>query len=221
MSSLERVVRDPLFRYAFPFAVFMIITEGQRFASDTTVFWVYGVKTVATAAALWFCFRGRWRQEIRGCFDWRAVALGVGVLVAWIAASEVLAPTHEARFDPGVFSSPPAVLFAILIRAVGASLVVPVMEELAWRSCLMRYLIKKDFLSAPLGSYTHFSFWGTVAIFTLAHQAWEWPMAAAAGILYGAYLVKTRNLIGCMIAHATTNLGLAIYVVATQHWYFW
>jgi membrane protease YdiL (CAAX protease family) len=43
----------------------------------------------------------------------------------------------------------------------------------------------------------------------------------ATGILYGLYLVKTKNLIGCIIAHATTNLGLAIYVVYTQKWYFW
>jgi CAAX prenyl protease-like protein len=199
----------------------MIITEAQVFASDTMVFWVYGGKTLATAAALWFCFKGRWRQEILGRFDWRAVVLGLVVLVIWIAGSDIISHDHEVRFDPTVFSSLPATVFAILIRAVGASLVVPIKEELVWRSFLMRYIIKVDFMSEPLGTYTHYSFWGTIVAFTVVHQVWEWPVTIATGILYGLYLVKTKNLIGCIIAHATTNLGLAIYVVYTQKWYFW
>ena len=103
----------------------------------------------------------------------------------------------------------------------GAVLIVPIMEELIWRSFLMRYLVKANFLTIPLGHYSHLSFWGTVIAFTLVHRPWEWPVAAATGILYGAYIVKRKNLIGCMLAHATTNLGLAVYVLITGSWHYW
>jgi len=106
-------------------------------------------------------------------------------------------------------------------RVTGACLVVPVMEELLWRSFLMRWLINKDFLGVSLGTYTHISFWITVFCFVSVHRPWEWGVTLVAGILYGAYLVRTKNLVGCVIAHAVTNLGLAVYVVYSGSWFYW
>ena len=38
---------------------------------------------------------------------------------------------------------------------------------------------------------------------------------------YSLVLYRTRSLAQCILAHAVTNLALAIYVIASGKWYFW
>lgn len=219
---IKSLCDKPAFRYVAPFIVFMLLTELQRFAGPQTIFFVYALKTILTGAFIVLAFQGKYR-EIEGSFaDLRAAVLGVTVLVLWILPTLIFNDLpKEVSFDPRVFDNALAQCAAILIRTAGAVLVVPIMEELLWRSFLMRYLIQPDFLKIPFGTFRLFPFWITVAAFTIVHRPWEWPVAALTGILYGAYAVKTRNLKGCILAHAVTNLGLAIYTVITGQWFFW
>lgn len=200
----------------------MLLTELQRLAGPQEVFFVYAAKTFMTGALLFWLFRRR-AGEIPGTLrDGRAVLLGAAVLGLWLIPAWVWPSAgRPVTFNPEVFTDPAARAAAILIRTAGAALVVPVMEELLWRSFLMRYLIQQDFLKIPVGTYRAFSFAVTAAAFTLVHKDWEWPAAAVTGLFYGAYLVKTKNLRGCILAHGVTNLGLAVYVVLTRQWYFW
>ena len=207
-------------RYVAPFVVFGLLTECQRFGTEQTIFWIYALKTVATAACIVFCFKGYWK-EIPGKFDAFAIVLGLIVLGIWILPDLIFDRDHTITFNPEVFDSGLLAILAISFRMMGASVVVPVMEELLWRSFLMRWLIKKDFLAVPIGTYAHLSFFGTVVAFTSVHHIWEWPMTLTTGILYGGYLVKTKNLKGCILAHATTNFGLGCYVLVTKQWFYW
>lgn len=212
---------NPAARYLLPFFAFMAVTELQRFGTPETVFWIYGAKTALTLFLLWLCFREN-RTEIEGSFDFRAVILGIAVLVLWIVLGQLMQPeTGTPAFNPAQISDPALRLAGIIFRITGACLAVPLMEELLWRSFLMRYLIRKDFLSVRLGDYTHLSFWGTVIAFTLVHQQWEWPAAFLTGVLYGLYMVRTRNLRGVIWVHAVTNAGLAVYVLYTRQWFWW
>lgn len=207
-------------RYLLPFITFMVLTELQRFAGEESIFWIYGFKTAATLVVIYLCFKD-YRDEISGSFDLKAVFLGLAVLFIWIVLGQSAGRQSTASFNPEVFNGSSFKYLAIFFRVTGACLVVPIMEELIWRSFLMRYLIDQNFLKVPLGKYTHLSFWGTVIAFTLVHQSWEWPATAVTGILYGLYLVKTKNLIGCIWAHAVTNAGLAVYVLMTGQWFWW
>lgn len=165
------------------------------------------------AGAIAFCFRKHLR-EISGGFDWRAAAVGLLVLALWLANYHLFYDTAD--------SVPQAqTTFFIGIKLLGSSLVIPVVEELFFRSFLMRYLIKNDFLSVPLGSYTPFSFWFTAIAFAAMHPSWQWGAALIAGAAYGLYLIKTKNLIGCIIAHGATNLGIGLYILMTDHWALW
>lgn len=210
----------PTVRYLLPFGIFMILTELQRSVSGPLLFWLYGIKSVAVGFLLWIFFHRR-KAEIPGKWDGSAVAIGVLTAVLWIFSFLFFKPQTPASFDPSTFSSTLGQTAAILCRTAGAVLVVPVMEELVWRSFLMRYLIRKDFSNVALGVYTPFSFWLTVLAFTLVHKIWEWPAAFLTGILYGFYLVKTKNLAGCITAHAAANLSLAVYTVLTKTWQLW
>jgi len=220
MRLLKLIRQNPSARYLTPLLVFLTLTSFQGSATSESIFWMYTIKTLLTGMALLYCFHGHWR-EIQGKFDWLAVGIGILVLVIWILPETLFPEERAIAFNPMVFDSPIEKIVAIFFRMLGACLIVPVVEELAWRSFLMRYLIRTDFLSVPLGTYRPLSFWVTAGSFALMHASWQWPVALVTGIFYGGYLIKTKNLAGCMIAHATTNLGLAIFVLATGQWKFW
>ena len=55
------------------------------------------------------------------------------------------------------------------IRLLGLVVLVPVIEELFWRSFLMRWMIDNDFLKVPIGKVTPMAAAVTSALFALAH----------------------------------------------------
>ena len=42
-----------------------------------------------------------------------------------------------------------------------------------------------------------------------------------AGVIYNVLLIRQKKLMGPILAHSVTNLGLGIYVLSTQAWMFW
>jgi hypothetical protein len=107
----------------------------------------------------------------------------------------------------------------IAFRLGGAALVVPVMEELFWRSFALRFLISSDFRSVPLGKFSWYSFIVVSILFGLEHH--EWLSGMLAGMIYALVLYRTRNLFDPILAHAVTNLLLGVYVLTTGSWSFW
>ena len=105
------------------------------------------------------------------------------------------------------------------MRLAGAAIVVPIMEELFWRSFLIRYLINEDFSSIQIGFFTFKSCLITIVLFGLEHQ---FIIAGImAGILYNLLLYRTRSIAACIASHALTNLLLGLYVLKTGAWRFW
>jgi len=137
-------------------------------------------------------------------------------LETWQTPVDSLAPVGR---NPFLLYPPVWAWFLFGFRVVGITLCVPIMEELFWRGFLMRWLIEEDFISVPLGTYQHFSFWITTAFFAAVHGA-EWPLAALVGVLYGAWFVRTKSLGSIMLAHGVTNLLLAFYCLVTSDWHF-
>ena len=83
----------------------------------------------------------------------------------------------------------------------------------------MRYLIDPDFESVPPGRFNWSSFLTTVVLFGLEHHLLLAGMSAEA--MYSLVLYKSRRLSQCVLAHATTNLALAIYVLLSGEGQFW
>jgi hypothetical protein len=83
----------------------------------------------------------------------------------------------------------------------------------------MRWLIKEDFTSVPMGTYQPLSFWITTACFAAVHGA-EWPLGVVVGLLYGVWFVRTKSLGSVMLAHGVTNLLLALYCLIANDWHF-
>lgn len=203
---------SPFVRYIAPFGLFLLLGYAAALLPPE-LYWVgYGARALLVLLAIVFLFKGH-AQEIAGRFDWKAVGVGLVVLVIWVVNYHLFGPTstHTTPFDT----------HAVLLKLLASSLVIPLVEELFFRSFLMRYFIKQDFLSVPLGSYSAAAFWMTALAFAAMHPSWQWGAALLAGLAYGGYLIKTRNLLGSILAHAVTNAGIGLYVIATGSWGLW
>ena len=158
-----------------------------------------------------------------------SVGIGIAVFCIWVGP-DLLWPGYRAHWllengaTGAASSSLPAGLrtewWFLALRAGSSALLVPVLEELFWRGWMMRWLIRADFLSVPLGAYTRAAFWLTAALFASEHGAY-WDVGLAAGILYNWWMLRTRNLADCMLAHAVTNACLAAYVIGWGKWQYW
>jgi uncharacterized protein len=220
---MKRFYEKPWFPYVLPFVLFLLLTEPARFFPGLSPC-LYIAKTVVVGTLLWL-WRHRFAPDFASplSFQQLLTALGCGllVLVVWIVPVDYLFRMEQgSAFDPQALgSSHTAAIAWIGVRLLGSSLVVPVMEELFWRSFLMRYLIKPDFRAVPMGAFTPLSFLGTAILFGFEHH--QVVAGIVAGLLYGLLLVHQKNLKGVILAHSVTNLGLGIYVVVTGNWMFW
>jgi CAAX prenyl protease-like protein len=158
-----------------------------------------------------------------------SVALGVAVFVVWIGP-DVLWPGYRNHwlFQNSITgeltsSIPEGVrgnALVLIFRAIRAVILVPIIEELFWRAWVMRWIINTDFRKVPLGAYTAASFWITALLFASEHGPY-WEVGLLAGIAYNWWMIRTRSLGDCILAHAVTNGLLSAYVVATGKWEYW
>jgi exosortase E/protease (VPEID-CTERM system) len=162
------------------------------------------------------------RHQLRGrsIVSWHAVGTGIAVYVLWIGISALTAP-YAAEAPPEALSelATPLVAVWIIGRMLGAVLVVPIVEELAFRGFLLRRLVASDFTKVP---YDQWHWWPVLIsslAFAAAHQ--QWIGGFAAGVLY-AYAQKRRGLLSdAIVAHAVTNALIAMQVLLAGHWSLW
>lgn len=223
--------KDTLWR-VLPFAVFMAFIGffevpawfGIELAEKTR-YLLYPVR-IAVVGALLLIFCKKYVEV-----DWKditsnlpgtalSVAAGLVVFILWINMDWAGPLSGDGGgYDPTVFA-PGAPRTAIMaVRLLGAAVVVPVMEELFWRSFLVRYIIDPDFTRVPIGRFTLASFAVSAALFGVEHDLiYAGIMAGAA---YNLLLYRTKSIAQCILAHGVTNLALGIYVIQTGNWRFW
>jgi len=212
--------------------IFIGFAEGLRFLrscsfisfSDQTLFLLYPVKTLITLFLLFWFYRRYseldWRDLRRIPETLLSLLLGLIVFVLWINMNWVFAsPSPAAGFNPTLFSNPVIANSLIVSRLAGAVLVVPLMEELFWRSFMLRYLIDNQFMKISIGQFTWFSCIACAVLFGLEHNLiWAGIMA---GLAYNFLLYRTKSIVQCIFSHAVTNLALGIYVLVSGKWGFW
>jgi CAAX prenyl protease-like protein len=211
-----------------PFVLFMVLLALRGSWPESWTFidarWLYAVAVVVVSASLiWF-----WRQysELgRGSgLSLKNVLLSVGVgLVVyqiWIMTTEpwMMLGEATASFVP-VDENGELIWSLVIFRWVGAALMVPIMEELFWRSYLMRWIDKPEFEQVDPGSVTLKAIVLSTVVFTLAHT--QWLGAVIAGLAYAWLYRHTRSLWAPVIAHVVTNGVLGVWVVLNGNWSFW
>lgn len=187
--------------------------------------WLYGVRSALTMVALvWFWhryveFREGPRFKVGPALA--AVVVGLAVFVLWIFLDFpplVLGGGDEgAGYDPTVDGRIHAGYAAT--RLLGSALVVPVMEEIFWRSWIMRWIHRADFLSVNPRTIGVKALVLSSVVFALEHNLWFAGLLA--GLAYGELYRRTGDIRLAVLAHAVTNGVLGVWVLATGNWHFW
>jgi CAAX prenyl protease-like protein len=212
-----------------PFAAFMALlalrsmapTDGS-WGFDTR--WLYGLKLLLVGGMLvaWWREYGELAWQNRPTArEWTlSIAVGLGVFAVWIQLDAPWMQIGEsaASFVPvdaqGRLDWP-----LIAVRWLGAALLVPVMEELFWRSFLMRWVQAPTFEGVDPRRVGLKAVVLSTFVFMLAHPLWL--AAIGAGLAYALLYRQTGKLWPAVIAHAVTNGALGIWVVMTRQWQFW
>jgi len=218
--------RSALVRIA-PFVAFMLLLAVRGALAESDAFdprWLYGAGVLLTGGMLLW-FRHDYGELTRQ--NWptageAALAVAVGAVVCWLwvlldAPWMQIGPA-TAGFTPLDAQGQP-IWPLIAVRWVGAALVVPVMEELFWRSFLMRWIENATFEGVDPRRVGFKAIVLSTFVFMLAHTLWL--AAIVAGLAYAWLYRRTGKLWVPVIAHAVTNGALGIWVVMTGNWVFW
>ncbi len=216
------------FAYILPMGVFLAFTfVGTQWPALYPISYI--LKTVAAGVLL---FVGR-RAYSRISWDYWQLGVLVGILgiVQWVPM-QLWLQSHVRFFavDPAgqVFNPTTAFASGIAMNAfilfrwiIGASLVVPIMEELFWRDFVWRSILApSNFKLAAIGERSLQAFFGVAIVFAFVHGN-GWLTSIVWAMLIGGLLIYTRSLGACIIAHAVTNFLLGVYVLLSGDWGFW
>jgi exosortase E/protease (VPEID-CTERM system) len=177
--------------------------------------WLYPLRVVAGALALWVCRKAYtgWRWTL----SWQALAIRAGTALLWIVLVSFQAPAN--REATALSEDVPAVWAALwwCFRGVGYVVIMPVIEELAFRGYLLRRLQAADFEEVSPGRFSWLSFLVSSGAFGALHGRC-WLAGTTAGMLFALALYRRGRLADAVTAHAATNSLIAAYVLATGNW---
>jgi uncharacterized protein len=225
----EAMQKNQMLPRVIPFAIYILfLALGDILAPIVAQFgmspkWLYVVRIIAVIAALVYFLRNYIElTKLPPLTDFLYAAVsGLIVFVIWIfpyptwlgASADVIGvnPTHGL--------SDLETLLWLSTRIMGAALVVPIMEELFWRSYIMRRYDSQDFLKVNPETLSGFAYVGSACLFALQHNLWLAGLIA--GLVYGELYKTYKNLWIPIFAHAVTNGVLGIWIVLTGNWQYW
>lgn len=206
----------PATAYLAPFLAILATTMVT--AAFTAGFDVmYPLRVLAAAAVLWVCRRAY--TELRWSWSWQPFALGLAVFLMWIALVPSAIGESSPLRDGLARLSPAWAAIWLVFRIAGATITVPLAEELAFRGYLLRRLQSADWRELPSGSFSWMSLLISSLLFGMMHG--NWLAGTLAGITYAVAVHRRGRLLDAVLAHATTNALLAGYVLASGAWTLW
>lgn len=172
---------------------------------------LYAIQIVATTVAF-LVFRADYGElavpSLRRTDLAVGAVVGVLVFVLWRLLDQPWAMIGEARPIETAASAWASDPLHAIARIVGAIVLVPLIEELFWRSFLMRWLQSADFLAlAPAAIGLRASLIAAL-LFGLEHQLIV--AGVVAGLVYGELYRRLGRLWPVVIAHAVTNAMLEL-----------
>lgn len=212
-----------------PFAAFMAFIAlseplGQSFHSvGLDPRWLFAARAIVVALMLAAMWRSYVELESYATLTMKDIALalgsGVAVFVVWINLDFGWATLGEpSRFNPSRDDGS-IDMTLVAFRMFGLALVVPVMEELFWRSFLMRWIQYPDFLGLNPHKVGPRALFICGVLFASEHNLWLAGLIA--GLVYGLIYIRSGNLWVPIISHTVTNGVLGIWILATGNWQFW
>lgn len=202
-------------------------------------FWLYPIQTLVTGGILIHYWKS---YEFQCSWKWSFAAIlfglvGIGLWLLPTALHDFLPPDKvspslrsffgiEPRtdgFDPSFFTNPTAYWTTIVLRFLRAVVIVALIEEIFWRGFLMRFVadIDGDYWRQPFGRATWLTYLVPTILFTFVHSAADRPAAFIYGSLTWLLCIWSKNLVACIVMHATANLAMGIYIMSYGKYGLW
>ena len=168
----------------------------------------YAVRTAVVAGLLlWSSRDEQWKFFKSVSLPAVLIGMAVGLLVfaVWIAPEQFGWAWYGKWCivgEGGTQAVAEASAAMIAVRLIGSAFVISVAEELFFRKWLIGFA----------------GFGWMVALFAVEHD--RWLVGAIAGAVYGLLYLR-KGLLPAIVAHATTNLVLGLWVLKTGQWQFW
>lgn len=198
---------------------------------DTWILTLQTLSTTALVAFFWKHYEFRWNTKavlIGGILG----AVGIGFwllptqiyewlgleenpeegLLKWLGVNDRL-----DGFDPEDLGSRGWMFAWLAMRFFRAVVIVSIVEEVLWRSFLMRYLLKPDgnYWKVPFGKPALLSFAVVTGAFMLAHAPVDWAGAIAFGSIMYGLAVWQKSLLACVVMHGVANFLMCWYALET------
>jgi exosortase E/protease (VPEID-CTERM system) len=207
-----QVQDDLVAAYLAPFAAFMASSIVAS-AFVPAEHWLYGLKVVAIGATLvWF--RGAY-AGLAARASPLAVAAGLAVGIAWIASD----PQRGAESPLGAWiAGLPVwlVLIWLTMRALGAVVLVPIVEELAFRGYLCRTISEWRVPALGGAQMRLLAILASSLAFAILHD--RWIAAAASGVVFATLMYRSGRLADPIAAHMAANATIVAWSVSAQDW---
>jgi CAAX prenyl protease-like protein len=217
---------SPAVARAIPFGIyiaFLVFESALPGDAGLDTRWLYAVKVTCVAIALawlWSGYGELRRAPRTHIAAWGAsVAVGIMIFAVWITLHHPWAVMGSARGWSPIDSNGTIIWPLVVVRLIGAAAIVPLMEELFWRSLVLRWIRSHNFLSVAPAHAGAMALLVSSVLFGLEHH--EWLAGIIAGLAYAGTYMRTGNLWCAVVAHAVTNLLLGAWVIHTREWQFW
>ena len=152
--------------------------------------------------------------------DWvLGMAIGTAIFIAWTVIDQDWAVLSRSAGYRPLHADGSVNWVQGFARLAGFALVIPVMEELFWRSLVLRWIARHDFQSVAPQNVGWRAFAITTALFAVEHD--RWFAGALAGAAYNWLYMRSGNLWVPIVAHVVTNGILGFWVLMTGRWEFW
>lgn len=227
-SAGTQLCKHPVLPRVLPFILYVafLVLEDvvgkfpEAFEFDIRLLYPYKAVCVALLLVLfWCCYEELAQFNLRLHEVLWSVVAGAGVLLLWVNLDQGwMMFGHSAGYDP---RNPAGDIDWSLAfpRLLGAALVVPVMEELFWRSFVLRWVARPGPAGVSPARVGLRALLISSVLFGLEHSAWLAGMVA--GLAYGWLYMKSEKLWAPVLAHATTNGMLGLWVLYTGQWSLW
>jgi CAAX prenyl protease-like protein len=220
--------------YFAPMIAFALVLQAGEYVPASAALGLMAARVLAPLAVFVYFLRLGSYPELKGfsLTGWNLADIAVGLAVAalWMTPYVLwpgLRPDASEAFDAAAAGEGLRTTM-LALRFAGFALMTPFIEELLVRSYLLReaevYNSDQSFRSIAVGKFAWTGFLVTLVWFTFTHLQWEWPVAAATGVIYNVWLYQRRHIGALILTHAVTNAALFAAVVwadgTGRDWWF-
>ncbi|MCA9249889.1 MAG: CAAX prenyl protease-related protein [Phycisphaerales bacterium] len=232
---LDRQVHArPELPYIAPFMTFLaLMAVGQFFEGPQHLPWLYTLRTVGALVVsliFWKYFPPLGKPHILLSVVLAVVSTAMWIYVhkwfaaqSWYPKTQIMGTDAEPKDYYNCYEQLGrgwALWLFLIVRIGGASIVVPIVEEIFWRGFVLRVLIdSRRFETVPLGMYTLRSFIICSVASALEHPMWE--VGILCWLFWNLLFYWKKSLLFMMVMHGLTNFMLYTYVVWKEDWVFW